>query len=55
VDQTLTCKECGETFVFTEGEQEFFAKRNFTPPKRCKACREKKQARSKGKDDTGRR
>ena len=24
-DKTLTCKECGAEFVFTAGEQEFYA------------------------------
>ncbi|MFR1110405.1 MAG: zinc-ribbon domain containing protein, partial [Anaerotruncus colihominis] len=24
-DKTLTCKECGSEFVFTAGEQEFYA------------------------------
>ena len=26
-DKTLTCKECGAEFVFTAGEQEFYAKK----------------------------
>ena len=24
-DKTLVCKECGQEFVFTAGEQEFYA------------------------------
>ena len=24
-DKTLVCKECGKEFVFTAGEQEFYA------------------------------
>ena len=43
-DKDLTCVDCNETFVFTGGEQEFFASKGFTEPKRCKACREKKKA-----------
>ena len=40
-DKTLTCKECGEEFVFTAGEQEFFAEKGFeNEPQRCKACRD---------------
>ncbi len=40
-DKTLVCSECGAEFVFTAGEQEFYAERGFTnPPKRCKACRD---------------
>ena len=28
-DKTLVCKECGQEFVFTAGEQEFYAERGF--------------------------
>lgn len=45
-DKTLICQECGKEFVWTAGEQEFFAQKGFTnEPKRCKECRDKhKQA-----------
>lgn len=45
-DKTLTCKDCGNEFVFTAGEQEFYAERGFqNEPQRCKACRDaRKQA-----------
>ena len=47
-DKTLVCKECGAEFVFSAGEQEFYASRGFqTEPQRCKACREKKKETSK--------
>lgn len=40
-DKNLTCKECGEEFVFTAGEQEFYAQRGFqNEPQRCKNCRD---------------
>ena len=40
-DKTLKCKDCGADFVFTAGEQEFYAQNGFTnEPKRCKACRD---------------
>ncbi|MFN2450932.1 MAG: zinc-ribbon domain-containing protein, partial [Candidatus Dormibacteria bacterium] len=36
VDQTLRCRECGVDFIWTEGEQEFYASRGLTnPPSRC--------------------
>lgn len=39
-DKTLRCKDCGAEFVFTAGEQEFYAEKGFTnEPQRCKACR----------------
>ncbi|MBR2987131.1 MAG: zinc-ribbon domain containing protein [Clostridia bacterium] len=40
-DITLKCKDCGEDFVFTAGEQEFYAEKGFqNQPQRCKACRD---------------
>ena len=40
-DKTLTCKECGSEFIFTAGEQEFYAEKGFTnEPQRCKNCRD---------------
>ena len=39
-DETLKCKDCGNEFVFTAGEQEFYASRGFeNKPSRCKECR----------------
>jgi CxxC-x17-CxxC domain-containing protein len=44
-DKTLTCIDCGQTFVFTAGEQEFFAQKGFqNEPKRCKGCKATKRA-----------
>ena len=39
-DITLVCRDCGTSFSFTVGEQEFFASRGFTnQPSRCPSCR----------------
>ena len=39
-DKTLRCSDCGATFTFTSGEQEFFQSKGFTnEPKRCSICR----------------
>ncbi len=39
-DKTLVCKDCGAEFVFTAGEQEFYAEKGFqNEPVRCKDCR----------------
>lgn len=39
-DKTLTCRDCGQDFTFTAGEQEFHAQKGFTNlPGRCPACR----------------
>lgn len=42
-DKEIKCQDCGEIFVFTSGEQEFYNKKGFVYPKRCKLCREKKK------------
>ena len=40
-DKTLICKDCGAEFVFTAGEQEFYASKGFVnEPQRCKPCRD---------------
>jgi hypothetical protein len=39
-DLLLKCRECGERFLFTIGEQQFYKQRRFSLPKRCKECRE---------------
>ncbi len=39
-DRTLTCRDCGQEFVFTAGEQEFYQQRGFTEPQRCRTCRD---------------
>jgi len=47
-DITLKCKECGEEFVFTAGEQEFYAEKGFqNQPQRCKNCRDARKAATK--------
>lgn len=48
-DKTLTCKDCGAEFVFTAGEQEFYAEKGFeNEPQRCNDCRKaRKQQRGK--------
>lgn len=49
-DKTLVCKDCGEEFVFTAGEQEFYAEKGFqNEPLRCKDCRQarKRSARTR--------
>jgi CxxC-x17-CxxC domain-containing protein len=43
-DQTLTCRDCGQTFVFTAGEQAFYQERGFSPPMRCPDCRSRRKA-----------
>jgi CxxC-x17-CxxC domain-containing protein len=44
VDVTLTCRDCGQAFTFTSGEQEFYASRGFSEPSRCPDCRAQRKA-----------
>ena len=44
-DKTLTCADCGSEFIFTVGEQEFFASRGYVnEPKRCASCRSSRRS-----------
>lgn len=39
-DKTIICKDCGNEFIFTVQEQEFYAEKGFqNEPARCLACR----------------
>ena len=44
-DQTLTCRDCGNTFTWTASEQEFYAKKGFSQPLCCPACRAARKTR----------
>lgn len=49
-DKTLNCKDCNVEFVFTEGEQEFYAERGFVnEPQRCKSCRDQRKSGARSK------
>jgi CxxC-x17-CxxC domain-containing protein len=49
-DKILACADCGQEFVFTASEQDFYAQRGFTEPKRCASCR---SARKASRPDSG--
>jgi len=38
-DKTLVCRDCGQEFTFTVGEQGFYSSRGFNEPTRCPKCR----------------
>jgi CxxC-x17-CxxC domain-containing protein len=39
-DRTLTCRDCGDSFLFSAGEQTFFASKGLqNDPQRCTSCR----------------
>ncbi|MBI4497527.1 MAG: zinc-ribbon domain containing protein [Chloroflexi bacterium] len=52
-DKDLTCRDCGATFAFTVGEQEFYRQQGFTnEPSRCPNCRAARKA-NRGGDAFG--
>ncbi len=53
-DKTLTCKDCGVQFVFTEGEQAFYQEKGFTnEPTRCPDCRRARKQARRDNDNRG--
>jgi hypothetical protein len=44
VDKNIICVDCKQSFVFSAGEQEFFAQKGYSDRKRCKPCADKKKA-----------
>jgi len=54
-DKELICKDCGQPFVFTAGEQEFYAEKGFeNVPGRCASCRSARKNQSRGGYNSGR-
>src|ERR1700731_3018657 len=54
VDRSLTCADCGTTFTFTSGEQEFHAQKGFTnDPRRCPECRSSRRQQRDGYSSSG--
>ena len=48
-DRNLTCRDCGATFAFSAGEQEFFALKGLqNDPARCPACRTRRRQERSG-------
>lgn len=46
-DQTLTCRDCQQQFVWTAGEQQFYAEKGLlNAPARCPACRANRRTRT---------
>ena len=51
-DKTLVCKDCGAEFIFSAGEQEFYAEKGFqNEPIRCKACRNARKTQRNGEKE----
>ena len=43
-DRTLSCQDCSQSFSFSADDQEFFASKGYTDPKRCPSCRAARKA-----------
>ena len=41
--ERLICCDCGQPFVFSSGEREFYYARGLASPRRCPACRQKRR------------
>lgn len=52
-DRSLTCRDCGQEFVFTLGEQEFYQQRGFSEPQRCPTCRQARKTQRNGGASSG--
>ncbi len=54
-DKTIKCRDCGDTFVFTVNEQEFYKEKGFdNDPVRCPDCRKaNKMKKNQGKTSYG--
>ena len=52
-DRTLTCRDCGQAFTFTAGEQAFYQERGFSEPQRCANCRAERKAQRNAGGDAG--
>ena len=43
-DKTIMCKDCGEAFLFTAGEQGYYVEKGLlNEPQRCPHCREQRR------------
>ena len=52
-DTTITCRDCGQAFTFTSGEQDFYASRGFSEPTRCAECRAARKSQRDGGSSYG--
>lgn len=43
-DQQVQCLDCGDEFVFSAEDQEFYHQKRYSTPKRCPICRANRKA-----------
>ncbi len=52
-DKSIQCSDCGASFTFSAGEQEFFQTKGYTnEPKRCPSCRQSRKQERSGSSDS---
>jgi len=42
-DIEIKCIGCGKNFIFTTRDQDFYAEKGYSDPKRCYSCRKAKK------------
>ena len=48
-DRTLSCRECGQSFIFSADDQAYHAEKGYTnEPRRCPTCRQAQRAQRDG-------
>jgi CxxC-x17-CxxC domain-containing protein len=53
-DRVMSCRDCGQEFVWTAGEQQFYASKGLeNPPGRCPSCRSAARAARQGAGASG--
>ena len=53
LDEMLVCRDCGERFVFSASEQEFYAVVGLqSEPRYCQECRERRRRYRNGEERT---
>ena len=43
-DKILSCVDCNQEFVFAATDQQFYAEKEFSEPRRCPSCRQARKA-----------
>jgi CxxC-x17-CxxC domain-containing protein len=43
-DKILSCVDCNQEFVFAATDQQFYAEKEFSEPRRCASCRAARKA-----------
>jgi uncharacterized membrane protein YgcG len=43
-DKILSCVDCNQEFVFAATDQQFYAEKEFSEPRRCPSCRAARKA-----------